>query len=109
LGEGAATPEVQLTSLVPAHSEVHFRGFSPSYIHPERKQPERFEHANPTPTSFWNPTPSTPTGKYTRYGDVTELTAKVADKLVVMGSGDELTLQFAARQFPALKRGWRRD
>jgi len=109
LGEDASAPEVRLTSLVPAHSEVHFRGFSPSHIHPERRQPERFEYANPTTTSYWNPTPTTGGGKYTRYGDVTELTAKVDDKLVVMGSGDELALQFDAGRLPALKPGWRRD
>jgi hypothetical protein len=29
--------------------------------------------------------------------------------LVVMGSGDELTLQYDPSRFPALKPGWRRD
>jgi Tfp pilus assembly protein PilF len=109
LGEDASAPEVQLTSLAPTHSEVHFRGFSPSHIHPERRKPERFEYANPTTTSYWNPTPATGSEKYTRYGDVTELTAKVDDKLVVMGSGDELAMQFPAGQLPALRHGWRRD
>ncbi len=109
MGEDAGTPQTALTTAAPAHSEVHFRGFSPSHIHPERRQPETFEFANPTTTSYWNPTPSNSTGKYTRYGDVTPLTAKVDDMLVVMGSGDELTLQYDPSRFPALKPGWHRD
>jgi len=109
LGEDARKPEVELTTLAPNHSEVHFRGFSPSHIHPERKQPESFDFVSPTPTSYWNPTPSTASGMYTRYGDVTELTARIDDKLVVMGSGDELTLRYNQRELPSLKPGWRRD
>jgi Tfp pilus assembly protein PilF len=109
LGEDAGQPLLQLTTLNPSHSEVHFRGFSPSHIHPERKQPESFDFVAPTTTSYWNPTPSTASGMYTRYGDVTELTANIDDKLVVMGSGDELTLHYDNRQLRALKPGWRRD
>ena len=48
LGENAARTEGALTSLTPEHSDVHFRGFSPSHIHPQRKQPEYFDYANPT-------------------------------------------------------------
>jgi hypothetical protein len=33
----------------------------------------------------------------------------VDDRLVIMGSGDELRLLFPARNFPPLKRGWKRD
>ena len=109
MGEDSGKPEVQLATLTPNHSEVHFRGFSPSHIHPERKQPESFDFISPTPTSYWNPTPSTDSGKYTRYGDVTELTAKIDDKLVVMGSGDELALRYNQRELPPVKPGWRRD
>jgi tetratricopeptide (TPR) repeat protein len=105
LGENAAPPQTTLTALAPTTSEVRFRGFSPSHIHPERKQPESFDYANPTPTSYWNPTP----GYYTRYGDTTELTRDVDDRLVVMGSGDMLRLRFDGKQFPPLRPGWQRD
>jgi hypothetical protein len=71
----------------------------------ERKQPERFLYAGAQPYSMWNPTP----GLYTRYGDVRELTSSVDDKLVIMGSGDELRMLFDATALPALPRGWRRD
>jgi tetratricopeptide (TPR) repeat protein len=105
LGESAATPEVKLTSLTPERSDVRFRGFSPSHIHPQRKQPEYFDYQNPTTTSYWNPTP----GLYTRYGDTTELTESVDDRLVVMGSGDMLSLRFDGATLPKLPQGWRRD
>lgn len=40
-------------------------------------------------------------GKFTRYGDVMPLLIEVDDKLVVMDSGDELTLNFKALPPPA--------
>jgi tetratricopeptide (TPR) repeat protein len=105
LGEDATAPNVHLSALTPVNSDVHFRGFSPSHIHPQRKQPEYFDYANLTTTSYWNPTP----GNYTRYGDTTELTRNIDDRLVVMGSGDMLTLRFDSANFPQLRSGWKRD
>jgi hypothetical protein len=57
------------------------------------------------PLSEWNPTPRL----YTRYGDVRELLGEVDDRPVVMGSGDEVRLGFAASGLPPLPSGWRRD
>jgi tetratricopeptide (TPR) repeat protein len=105
MGENAGQPEAHLASLTPERSGVNFRGFSPSHIHPQRKQPEYFDYLNPTTTSYWNPTP----GKYTRYGDVTSLTRDIDDRLVVMGAGDMLSLRFDYRKFPPLPAGWKRD
>ncbi len=82
-------PAAPLT-LAPTDAALRFRGFSPSFIHPTRKQPEQFRYSGATPTSLWNPTP----GLYTRYGDVTGLLRDVDDRLVVMGSGDEIRLRF---------------
>jgi hypothetical protein len=86
-------------------SLLRFRGFSPVRVHPQRRQPEFFTYAGAQPSSMWNPTP----GMYTRYGDVRELTAQVDDKLVVMGSGDELRLLFDAAALPALPANSKRD
>jgi hypothetical protein len=105
LGESSVRPEHRLTPLTPASATLQFRGFSPSVIHPERKQPEEFFYPNPEPTSLWNPTP----GNYTRYGDVKSLVGGIDDQLVVMGSGDELSLEFDAASLPPLATGWRRD
>lgn len=105
LSEGSAAPQHRLTPLTPTAASLQFRGFSPSIIHPERKQPEEFRYPNPEPTSLWNPTP----GNYTRYGDVTPLVSGLDDQLVVMGSGDELRLSFDPSSLPPLPAGWRRD
>jgi hypothetical protein len=56
-------------------------------------------------TSMWNPTP----GNYTRYGAVDKLLAEVDDRLVIMGSGDEVQLRFRAAGLPELPVGWKRD
>jgi tetratricopeptide (TPR) repeat protein len=97
------TPDVRMRTAPVDSAELRFRGFSPAIIHPERKQPERFLYDEAKPISLWNPTP----GLYTRYGDVRELTAVVDDKMIVMGSGDEIQLRFKA--LPPPPAGWKRD
>ena len=72
---------------------------------PAPAKPEAFDYEDVLGTSLWNPTP----GLYTRYGDVRELLAEVDDRLVVMGSGDELALRFGAGGLPPLPRRWTRD
>jgi Flp pilus assembly protein TadD len=105
LATDAAAPETRLTPLDPAAADLRYRGFSTPVIHPERKQPEAFDYARLMPLSAWNPTP----GLYTRYGDVRELLTAIDDRLLVMGSGDEVRLLFAAAALPPLPAGWRRD
>jgi hypothetical protein len=104
LSPDVGEPPVRLSDLH-ADVELRFRGFSDVVIHPERKQPERFVYARRRPLAMWNPTP----GLYTRYGDVGELLRRVDDRLVVMGSGDELSLTFDATALPPVADGWRRD
>jgi tetratricopeptide (TPR) repeat protein len=105
LGESSALPHHDLREVPLSSASLRFRGFSPSVIHPERRQPERFLYPNPTPTSLWNPTP----GNYTAYGDVLQRVQQVGDQLAVMGSGDELRLEFNPASLPRLRDGWRRD
>jgi hypothetical protein len=50
-----------------------------------------------------------PSGTYTRYGDVLPLLTALDDKLVVFGSGDEVSLDFDPAHLPALPKGWVRD
>jgi len=91
--------------MAAGQTDLRFRGFSKNIVHPERKQPEQFFYDNPSVTSMWNPTP----GQYTRYGAVTPLLGEVDDKLVVMGSGDEVQLKFDGSALPKLPAGWQRD
>jgi hypothetical protein len=102
---GTSAPNASLTELLPAESELRFRGFSEVEIHPERKQPELFEYASLRPTSMWNPTP----GLYTRFGEVRDLLTAIDDRFVIMGAGDELALRFDAAGLPPLANGWKRD
>ncbi len=101
----ARTPQVRLTPLDASAAGLHFRGFSRVIIDPKRQQPERFLYDDVHAISSWNPTP----GFYTRYGDVTPLVRQIDDKLVIMGSGDELKLEYPAGNLPPLTPGWKRD
>jgi Tfp pilus assembly protein PilF len=92
--------------LIPLVSaDLHFRGFSESRIDPQRKQPDTFFYGHVSSTSFWNPTP----GLYTRFGRVDELLRDVDDRLVIMGSGDEVSVQFESKGLEAPRPGWTRD
>ena len=53
----------------------------------------------------WNPF----LGRYTRYGAVDNLLEGTDDRLVVMATGDEVTVTFSGRGLPPLKPGWKRD
>lgn len=86
-----------------ASAELAFHGFSRPAIHPERLQPESFDYSRVSAVSNWNPTP----GLYTRFGDVNSLLDEPDDRYVIMGSGDEVRVRFAAAAPPT--KGWRRD
>jgi hypothetical protein len=105
LTEDAAAPTFRLTRINANAAEVHFRGFSRAVIDPRRQQPEQFLYDEVRPASNWNPIP----GLYTRYGDVRPLVQNADDRMVIMGSGDELKLEYPATELPALPRGWSRD
>lgn len=105
LSEETAPPSVRMSRVSAEAAELRFRGFSQPTIDSERKQPEAFDYAKWMPVSMWNPTP----GRYTRYGDVRALLDSIDDRMVIMGSGDELRLLFPARDLPALQNGWKRD
>ncbi|MDX2152773.1 MAG: FG-GAP-like repeat-containing protein [Bryobacteraceae bacterium] len=105
LSEDREPPEVRVTRLRAASAGLRFRGFSEVTVAADRKQPERFDYARVSLEGIWNQTP----GFYTRYGDVTPLLRHVDDRMVIMGSGDELQLRYDGRGLPALPAGWRRD
>lgn len=105
LSEDESAPNVRVTRLSPQFADLHFRGFSRTVIDPHRARPEEFLYQQVTPVSTWNPTP----GRYTRYGEVSELLRDEDDRLVIMGSGDELRLRFEAAALPPLPAGWQRD
>jgi hypothetical protein len=105
LSEEDGAPPVRLTDVQAESAGLQFRGFSTPVIHPQRKQPEGFDYAQWMPVSMWNPTK----GLYTRYGDVLPLIQALDDRLLIMGSGDELRLLFPERAAGPLPAGWKRD
>ena len=104
LSERNDKPYVQITALDALSAKLRYRGFSQVMIDPAREKPETFDYSHVNALSNWNPT----AGNYTGYGDVRELLRATDDKLLVMGSGDEVQLRFPAT-LPALKQGWTRD
>ena len=103
----ARTSQAQNARLTPiplARADLRFHGF-PLKI--EGKPPGNvmyvYEKASPTgPYTH-------PAGTYTRYGDVLPLLTSLDDQLVVLGSGDEVALDFDPSQLPGLPTGWVRD
>ena len=105
LSEKTAVPPAKLTTIDPESAALRYRGFSSVKIHSQRIQPETFSYEEWSPATMWNPTP----GLYTRYGEVRELLTKADDRVVIMGSGDELRLLFNTHRLPPVAKGWTRD
>ncbi len=95
--------QYKLTELPLVAADLHGRGFSRRIGHPGFG-PESYDYEQVTREPLWPPM----TGRFTRYGDVTELVGAADDRLVVLGAGDEMTLRFEAPADvgPA---GWTRD
>ena len=91
--------------LSPDEANLHWHGFGVYEDHPWYV-PLTPMHDRVVRTPPWRFTPS---GWATRYGDVTELLAEKDDALVVIASGDEVTLRFAADRLPPKPPGLRRD
>jgi hypothetical protein len=95
---------VCLTPVPLVHADLSFHGF-----------PLKIEGIPPGNVQYiYEKTSATgpytrPSGTYTRYGDVLPLLTALDDKLVVFGSGDEVSLDFDPAQLPALPKGWVRD
>ncbi len=86
-------------------ADLHYRGFSTAITDRTHSKPEYFDYASLLTTAPWNPM----VGNYTRYGTVEKLVSQVDDRLVVMATGDEMTVEFDGRNLPPLKPGWKRS
>jgi hypothetical protein len=100
--EGPAPVPVELPL---ASADLHYRGFSIPTSDPRHVTPDSFDYEQVMSTAPWNPL----RGNYTRYGPVEKLLARPDDEMVVMATGDELTVEFSPRSLPSLKPGWKRD
>ena len=63
-----------------------------------------------TALRHWPPFPASgPSGRLTRYGDVTDLLRAADDRFVIFGPGDDLSVRFDAGRLPSLPDGWKRS
>jgi Flp pilus assembly protein TadD len=100
-----ANSPMKITTLAPLSADLHFRGFSRTYRKGSRYGPYWFDYDDVATESPWRPIE----GAFTRFGDVLPLLRDPDDMYVVMGPGDEATIQFDATSANSLPPGWRRD
>ena len=100
---GLPNDQLHTQRLPLASAELQRRGFSVMGV-PNASSPETPDYNRLEGTGHkWREIE----GYYTRYGDVRELLQNADDRYVIMGSGDEVRLRFAAP--PAPPAGWVRD
>ncbi|MGZ3373088.1 MAG: FG-GAP-like repeat-containing protein [Gemmatimonadaceae bacterium] len=100
-----ASSAVKTTTLTPLSADLHYRGFSRMYRKGGRYGPYWFAYDDVAKTTPWRPIE----GAFTRFGDVLPLLRSPDDMYVIMGPGDEATIQFDASSATALPKGWKRD
>jgi TolA-binding protein len=101
------TREAKVTApreLPMVFADLHYRGFSTPVLDPQGVKPEHFEYTQVMSDAPWNPM----IGNYTRYGDVQSLLTAADDRLVVMATGDELTVEFDPAALPPVEPGMKR-
>ena len=103
-GDAKNSP-VKVTTLNPLSADLHFRGFSRMYRKGGRYGPYWFAYDDVTKESPWRVID----GAFTRFGDVLPLLRTPDDMYVIMGPGDEATIQFDASSARSLPKGWTRD
>jgi hypothetical protein len=105
VAKDVARSPIQVTTLAPISADLHYRGFSRMYRKGGRYGPYWFDYDVVSKDSPWRPIE----GAFTRFGDVLPLLGSADDEYVIMGPGDEATLQFDASSATALPKGWKRD
>ena len=92
-----------------AAADLHYRGFSrrtyaDNALFRNGHAPEGYDYDSVTKDPRWNEM----LGRFTRFGEAADLLQSQDDQMVVMGPGDELTIEFIVppEEPPA---GWKRD
>jgi len=100
-----ANGPAKIATLTPISADLHYRGFSRMYRKGGRYGPYWFAYDDVSKEWPWRPI----TGSFTRFGDVLALLDGSDDMYVIMGPGDEATLQFDATSASSISKGWKRD
>ena len=105
--------QILVGDIAEADVSVHRRAFEAADLH-WRGYPEhtsikgtfafRYHYDRLDPYTDWG----THAGAFTRFGPVSDLLGEVDDRFVIMGHGDELTMEVAANAFPPLGEGMSR-
>ena len=101
---GPQAQSTRLTSIPLSHADLEFHGY-PYKIEGTPAGNVQYIYEKTSATGPY----TRPFGTYTRYGDVLPLLTATDDKLAVLGSGDEVRLDFDPSHLPALPQGWVRD
>ncbi len=96
-------PKTVATACAMESAELRYRGFS-QVVMSTRDQAHWFDYSKTGIAAQWLPME----GFFTRFGDVRSLLLADDDRMVVMGSGDEIVLRFQEPTQP-LPDGWVRD
>jgi Flp pilus assembly protein TadD len=105
VGTDVPSAPVRVTTLTPLSADLHYRGFSRPYRKGGRNGPHWFAYDDVSAETPWRRIE----GAFTRFGDVLPLLGRPDDMYVIMGPGDEMTVQFDASSHGALAPGSKRD
>jgi parallel beta-helix repeat protein len=81
------TEEVEINKIDMISADLHFRGYSEF----EGMFPDYYKVKTRAPPTF-----SSPSGYFTKFGDVLQLLTSIDDKFVIMHHGDEISIVFSA-------------
>jgi len=94
---------LSITEAAATRAELHFLGYPREYS-PDGRRPSLYDYNDAALMETWN----SMLDGYTRFGDVTALLDETDDCYVIMGHGEEVTLQFPADAFGPTPPGHRR-
>jgi hypothetical protein len=96
-------PEVVVHDVTLVEADLRYRGFSDK-VRRLPTAPEVYDYSKVTESPKWPPLQ----GRFTVPGDCMSLLGQWDDRMVVMGSGDEIRLSFTVPQ-AEVPAGWKRD
>ncbi len=99
---GESKPDIRVTSLPVAKATLGYKGYTLESS-PDGRMPLLYDYDTAVPMPL-----ARMSGRLTRYGDVASLVQGDDDHLALIGPGDEVRVEFDARQTPALPPGWTR-
>jgi len=98
------TDAVELHDVPLVEASLRFLGY-PRQIAGQPSSDLTYDYSQISPTGPF----TRHTGYYTEYGDVREIVSAADDRFAILGSGDEVALEFDPSTLPPLRPGWARD